>query len=352
MTVRTELVNKRFSAQGPAAVDNVTFEAKPGVITTLLGPSGSGKSTLLRLIAGLERPDSGKIFIDGKDATAVSPRDRNVGFVFQSYALFRHMTVFENVAFGMRIRNQPAERIRERVQELIARVQLTGYEQRYPSQLSGGQRQRIALARALATDPKVLLLDEPFGALDTKVRVELRDWLLAFQESAHITTLLVTHDQEEALELSEHVVLLSDGKVEQAGEPHELYDAPATSFVASFLGGGSLLRGTVRSGRAEVGLLAVDAPEGAHDGAEVSALVRPHDIRLEKAADGHDVAVGRVERMRRVGPRVKLILSLPGGDSVTVHMPKTEIDELGIESGDRVLVDLQNAKVFVEDYAI
>jgi sulfate/thiosulfate transport system ATP-binding protein len=351
MTVRTEVVNKRFNDKGAAAVDNVTFEAKPGVITTLLGPSGSGKSTLLRLIAGLERPDSGKIFIDGRDATAVSPRDRNVGFVFQSYALFRHMTVFENVAFGMRIRKQPKAQIRERVEDLIARVQLRGYEQRYPSQLSGGQRQRIALARALATDPKVLLLDEPFGALDTKVRVELREWLLGFQESAQITTLLVTHDQEEALELSDHVVLLSDGKVEQAGAPHELYDAPATPFVASFLGGGSLLRGTVRSGRAEVGTLALDAPAGAEDGAEVRALVRSHDIRLEKGGDG-DVSLARVERMRRIGPRVKLMLTLASGDAVTVHMPKNEVDDLGIESGDRVLVDLKDAKVFVEDYAI
>ncbi len=352
MSVRTEIVSKRFAARGPAAVDNVTFEAKPGAITTLLGPSGSGKSTLLRLIAGLERPDGGKISIDGKDVTHVSPRERNVGFVFQSYALFRHMTVFENVAFGMRIRKLGKERIQERVLELLSRVQLAGYEGRYPSQLSGGQRQRIALARALATDPKVLLLDEPFGALDTKVRIELREWLLAFQESARVTTLLVTHDQDEALELSEHVVLLADGKVEQTGAPHELYDAPATSFVASFLGGGSLLKGTVRSGRAEVGSLAVQAPEGAEDGAEVRALVRPHDVRLEKAADGGEVAVARVERMRRIGPRIKLLLMLPTGDAVTVHMPKTEVDELGIESGDRVLVDLKDAKVFVEDYAI
>jgi sulfate transport system ATP-binding protein len=352
VSVRAELVSKRFNPGGAAAVDRVSFEAKPGVITTLLGPSGSGKSTLLRLIAGLERPDAGKIFIDGKECTAVSPRERNVGFVFQSYALFRHMTVFENVAFGMRIRKQPGERIRDRVQELLGRVQLTGYEQRYPSQLSGGQRQRIALARALATNPKVLLLDEPFGALDTKVRVELREWLLGFQETARITTLLVTHDQEEALELSEHVVLLSDGQVEQAGAPHELYDTPATSFVASFLGGGSLLRGTVRSGRAQVGSLALNAPAGAEDGASVRALVRSHDIGLEKAADGGDVAVARVERLRRIGPRVKLMLALPSGDKVTVHLPKKELDELGIESGDRVLVDLRDAKVFVEDYAI
>ncbi|MFO7181807.1 MAG: sulfate ABC transporter ATP-binding protein, partial [Pseudomonadota bacterium] len=254
MTVRVQNVTKRFSGQsGPAAVSNVSFEARSGVITTLLGPSGSGKSTLLRIVAGLEEPDSGSVWINGQDSTRVSPRQRNVGFVFQNYALFRHMSVFENVAFGMRVRKRAPAEVKARVEELLELVQLAGYGKRFPSQLSGGQRQRVALARALATNPHVLLLDEPFGALDARVRLELREWLLEFQERSGVTTILVTHDQEEALELSEHIVLLNHGEVEQAGAPHELYDTPATPFVASFLGGGSVLRGTVREGRAAVG---------------------------------------------------------------------------------------------------
>jgi sulfate transport system ATP-binding protein len=353
MTVRVEGVCKRFTGQsGAPAVANVSFEAQPGGITTLLGPSGSGKSTLLRLIAGLEEPDSGKVLINGLDSTRISPRQRNVGFVFQNYALFKHMTVFENIAFGMRVRKREGAEVNSRVAELLDLVQLAEYGERFPSQLSGGQRQRVALARALATNPHVLLLDEPFGALDAKVRVELREWLHDFQERAGITTLLVTHDQEEALELSSHIVLLNDGAVEQSGAPHELYDSPATQFVASFLGGGSVFRGTVRSGRASVGPLDLAISAGVPDGASVQALVRPHNVRLAKSDGELGVALARVERLRRIGPHVKLFLTLPSGDPLTVTLPKSEIDGLGIEDGDRVLVDLRDAKVFVGDYAI
>jgi sulfate transport system ATP-binding protein len=354
VTVRVESITKRFQKNsGVPAVNEVSFEAKPGAITALLGPSGSGKSTLLRMVAGLEEPDAGRVFIGDSDVTDVSARHRNVGFVFQSYALFKHMTVFDNVAFGLRIRGSRKADVKDRVEELLARVQLPGYGTRYPSELSGGQRQRVALARALAIEPRVLLLDEPFGALDARVRIELRDWLLGFQKQTGVTTLLVTHDQEEAFELSEHVVLLHDGRVAQAGSPHELYDNPANAFVASFLGGANVLRGTVQSGRAQVGTLAVQAPVGAADGASVHAFVRPQDIKLEKAADqAEGVALARVERLTRIGAQVKLSLELSDGESMTVQMSKAEIDVLGIEAGDRVFVDLREAKVFVEDYAI
>jgi sulfate transport system ATP-binding protein len=354
MTVRVETITKKFDrSEGVPAVNGVSFAAKPGVITTLLGPSGSGKSTLLRIVAGLAEPDSGKVFIGDRDVTDVSAQKRNVGFVFQSYALFRHMTVFDNVAFGLRIKGAKKAAIKETVEGLLARVQLPGYGGRFPGELSGGQRQRVALARALAIEPRVLLLDEPFGALDARVRIELREWLLAFQQQTQVTTLLVTHDQEEAFELSEHVVLLHDGRVAQAGAPHELYDKPANPFVASFLGGANVLTGTVRSGKAEVGSLEFAAPDGADEGVSVRAFVRPQDIKLEKPLDQSDgVALARVERLVRIGAQVKLALELAGGESMTVQMSKAEIDAIGIEAGDRVMVDLREAKVFVEDYAI
>jgi sulfate transport system ATP-binding protein len=354
VSVAVETVTKRFgSRDGAAAVAEVSFRAKVGEITSLLGPSGSGKSTLLRMIAGLESPDSGAIVLGGRDVTHVSPRDRRVGFVFQNYALFRHMTVFDNVAFGMRIRKRNKAEVKRKVGELLSLVQLPDLGGRFPSQLSGGQRQRVALARALATEPEVLLLDEPFGALDARVRLELREWLASFQQKMKVTTVLVTHDQQEAFELSQHVVLLHDGKVEQSGSPHDLYDHPATPFVASFLGGANVLHGTVRSGRAEAGGLLVDAPEGTSDGASFHAFVRPEDIRLVKPAEERDgVALARVDRLTRIGASVKISLSMPDGEEITVQMSRMEIDSIGIEPGDRVLVDLRDAKVFVEDYAI
>jgi sulfate transport system ATP-binding protein len=357
VTVVVENMSKHFGTgvvgRKVAAVNGVSFQAAPGSITSLLGPSGSGKSTLLRLIAGLEEPEAGKVMIGERDCTRVSPRERNVGFVFQSYALFRHMSIFDNIAFGMKIRKVPKADRKARVEELLQLVQLPGVGERYPAQLSGGQRQRVALARALATDPKVLLLDEPFGALDTQVRVELRQWLLGFQEKAGVTTLLVTHDQEEAFELSQHVVLLNEGRVVQAGSPHQLYDEPATPFVASFLGGANVFRGTVQSGQADVGTLSVRAPTGTKDGSSLQAFVRPQDIKITKGDDSHaDVSLAKIERLTRIGGQVKLALELPSGESMTVHMPKTEVDSLGLEAGDRVMVDLKDAKVFVEDYSI
>jgi sulfate transport system ATP-binding protein len=355
MSVIATGLTKRFGRKGEAAAAaDVSFAAPTGRITSLLGPSGSGKSTVLRLIAGLEEPDAGQIRIDGVDCTTQPARLRGVGFAFQSYALFNHMNVRDNIGFGLKIRKAPRPEIDRRVDELLALVQLQDYGRRYPNQLSGGQRQRIALARALATRPKVLLLDEPFGALDAKVRVELREWLAEFQEKTGVTTILVTHDQDEALELSEHVVLLQDGKVVQAGSPHDVYDRPSTPFVASFLGGANVLRGQMKDGRVDIGAVAVDGPQGAENGVKVQAFVRPQDIRLEKPTDepGSTVQLARVVRMTRVGGQVKLTVELASGDSVTVQMAKTEVDQLGVEQGDRVMVDLKEAKVFVEDYAI
>jgi sulfate transport system ATP-binding protein len=352
MSVTTTGLTKRFGRAGEAAAaSDVSFEAPTGRITSLLGPSGSGKSTVLRLIAGLEEPDAGEIRIDGVDCTRQPARSRGVGFAFQSYALFNHMNVRDNIAFGLKIRKTPRAEIDGRVDELLQLVQLRDYGGRYPSQLSGGQRQRIALARALATNPKVLLLDEPFGALDAKVRVELREWLAEFQKKTGVTTILVTHDQEEALELSEHVVLLQEGKVVQAGSPHDVYDHPSTPFVASFLGGANVLRGQMKNGRVDIGAQAVDGPEG---GVTVQAFVRPHDIRIEKptAEPAASVQLAKIVRMMRVGGQVKLTVELGTGDMVTVQMAKTEVDQLGVEQGDRVMVDLKEAKVFVEDYTI
>jgi sulfate/thiosulfate transport system ATP-binding protein len=336
MTVEVRDLVKTFSSGvDVAAVGGVSFVAPEGKVTSLLGPSGSGKSTLLRLIAGLEEPDSGAIAIAGQDVTRVPVKRRQVGFVFQSYALFRHMTVRDNIAFGMEIRKASKSAIDARVGELLSLIQLDGYGQRFPAQLSGGQRQRVALARALATEPKVLLLDEPFGALDAQVRVELRQWLVEFHEKTRVTTLLVTHDQEEALELSQHVVLLNNGLVAQAGAPHELYDHPASPFVASFLGGANVMHSR------------------AQDGREVSTFVRPHDVRLAKpqASDDH-LELGTVDRLARIGGNVKLTVTLPSGDAMSVQVSKVELDQLGITLGDRVMVDVTSSKVFVDDYAI
>lgn len=353
MTVRVENVVKRFgTASERAAVANVSFEAQPKAITTLLGPSGSGKSTLLRLIAGLETPDAGRVFIAGKDVTGLSPQHRNVGFVFQSYALFKHMTVADNVAFGMKIRRLPAAQVQKRVQELLSLVQLPDYGARFPAQLSGGQRQRVALARALAIEPQVLLLDEPFGALDTQVRLELRQWLITLHERTGITTLLVTHDQEEALEVSEHVVLLNQGKIAQAGSPHDLYDHPADEFVASFLGGANVFKSRVSDGSAKVGAQSVRAPLGARDGTPVQAFVRPHNMRVRRPNGDNPIDLGRIERLTRVGGYVKVYVSLPSGESVVVLMSKADLEALNVEPGDAVAVDVVDAKVFVQSYSI
>ena len=253
MSLVVRNLTKRFTARGTPAVADVSFAAPTGGITTLLGPSGSGKSTVLRMVAGLEQPDSGTVVFGDRDFTTVPAQRRGIGFVFQSYALFKHMNVRKNIAFGLRVRKMPADQMSARVDELLALVQLEGLGDRYPGQLSGGQRQRVAFARALAISPQLLLLDEPFGALDAQVRLELREWLRRFHDKRHVTTLLVTHDQEEAMEVSDHVVVMHEGRVAQVGQPQEVYDRPATPFVASFVGGANVLHGHMREGRASVG---------------------------------------------------------------------------------------------------
>ncbi|WP_070378944.1 sulfate/molybdate ABC transporter ATP-binding protein [Rhodococcus sp. WMMA185] len=304
-----------------AALDDVTIDIPSGSLTALLGPSGSGKSTLLRSIAGLETLDSGTVVIGGKDVTNVSPQKRDIGFVFQHYAAFKHMTVRDNVAFGLKIRKRPKSEIGKRVNELLEIVGLDGFQHRYPAQLSGGQRQRMALARALAVDPQVLLLDEPFGALDAKVRTDLRTWLRRLHDEVHVTTVLVTHDQEEALDVADRIAVLNNGRIEQVGEPGDLYDRPANDFVMSFLGSVAKLNGQ---------------------------LVRPHDIRLgrdpgmalaQKAGTAESLGVTRatVERVVHLGFEVRVDLRNEAtGESFSAQVTRGDSAALGLEEGQTV----------------
>src|SRR5437867_8137740 len=273
-TIAVQGLTKRFGSF--TAVDDIAFEAPEGQITALLGPSGSGKSTVLRMIAGLERPTGGRITLAGKDQTTAAVQERRVGFVFQHYALFRHMTVRQNVAFGLSVRKEPKATVRSRVDELLELVHLGPFAERYPHNLSGGQRQRVALARALAPRPKVLLLDEPFGALDARVRRDLRHWLDGLHRELGVTSLLVTHDQEEALELANRVVVMHLGKVEQIGPPEEIYNEPATPFVAGFVGAANVIQGSLRGGRLRFGDQVLDRADHIVDGEAAQAYIRPH----------------------------------------------------------------------------
>ena len=355
MSLTVQNLTKRFTASGTPAVADVSFVAPSGGITTLLGPSGSGKSTVLRMVAGLEQPDSGQVLFGEEDVTRLPAQKRGLGFVFQSYALFKHMNVRANVAFGLGVRKVPKDERRRKVDELLSLVQLDGLGERYPAELSGGQRQRVAFARALAISPKVLLLDEPFGALDAQVRVELRDWLRRLHDEQHVTTLLVTHDQAEAMEVSDQVVVMHEGRVAQTGSVREIYDRPSTPFVAAFVGGANVLRGQMVGGRVSFGALAVDVADvtNAPDGSSVNAYVRPHDVALTKAETGAPaISVARIERMAWLGGTVKVSLKLSDGAPMTVEMPKAEAQALAIHEGDLVMANPREAKVFVEDYSI
>ncbi|HEY3352055.1 MAG TPA: TOBE-like domain-containing protein [Polyangia bacterium] len=349
MSVTVSGLTKRFAAGAAPAVAGVGFRAPTGAVTSLLGPSGAGKSTVLRLIAGLEHPDAGAIRVDDRDVTALPVQRRTIGFVFQGYALFQNLTVRRNVAFGLEVRKAPRAEIRDRVDELLRLVQLEDLGDRFPSQLSGGQRQRVAFARALAPRPGVLLLDEPFGALDARVRVELRAWLQRLHEETHVTTVLVTHDQDEALELSQHVVVMLDGRVAQAGAPHEIYDHPATPFVARFVGGANVLRGRVAADEE-----ARFAPAPVPAGAAVHTLVRPHEVKLAKAPEGCcGASLARIQYVRRVGSYVKVSVALPSGEPLEVEMSLPELKALGVREGDAVTVDLRAATLLVaDDYVI
>jgi sulfate/thiosulfate transport system ATP-binding protein len=335
-----EGLTKRFGAF--AAVQDVSFTAPGGAITALLGPSGSGKSTVLRMIAGLEEPTGGRIFMGPDELTVKSVQERQVGFVFQHYALFRHMSVADNVAFGLRVRKEASASVDTRVQELLDLVQLGPFANRYPDQLSGGQRQRVALARALAPRPSVLLLDEPFGALDAKVRQDLRRWLDELHRELGVTSLLVTHDQEEALELANQIVVMHEGKVEQVGTPSEIYDEPATPFVAGFVGAANVLHGEVIDGEIHLGSIRLPGADHLEEGAAAAAFVRPHDIRVARSDGG---VTARVDRVTSLGWISRLTLTLPSGQTLVAHVPNDELH--GAAEGDRIRVDLRNPKAFL-----
>ncbi|MDP9295400.1 MAG: ABC transporter ATP-binding protein [Actinomycetota bacterium] len=340
--ITVDRVTKRFGSF--VAVNDVSLEAEEGAITALLGPSGSGKSTVLRMIAGLELPSAGRIWMEGVEHTNKSVQERRVGFVFQHYALFRHMTVQQNVAFGLAVRKESKEIQRKRVEELLELVQLAPFRDRYPDQLSGGQRQRVALARALAPRPKVLLLDEPFGALDARVRQDLRRWLDELHRELGVTSLLVTHDQEEALELAHQVVVMHEGKVEQVGTPTEIYNEPATAFVAGFVGAANVLEGRVVDGHVEFGSIRVSGAEHLPEGSDARAYVRPHDIRLADPASNGGTVPATIERMNTLGWLSRVSLRLPDGQLLVAHLPHEEL--FGVQPGQQVRVDLRNAKAF------
>ena len=301
-----------------AALEDVSIEVPSGSLTALLGPSGSGKSTLLRVIAGLESPQTGTVELDGVDVSGQAARKRGVGFVFQHYAAFKHMTVRENVAFGLKVRKRPRAEIRKRVDELLELVQIAGWADNYPAQLSGGQRQRMALARALAVEPKVLLLDEPFGALDARVRKDLRLWLRRLHDEMHVTTIFVTHDQEEAMDIADQIVLMNHGQIEQVGEPRELYEEPANEFVMTFVGPVNRLG---------------------------ESFVRPHDLELRDEPNGETTA-GRVERIVHLGFEVRVELLLEDGRAVWAQVTRDEAEKLELVPGGEIFVRPSKAKVF------
>jgi len=318
MTIGVQGISKRF--KDFTALDDVTIDIEDGSLTSILGPSGSGKSTLLRVIAGLEHPDSGRVFIFGEDMTNLPPQKRGVGFVFQHYAAFKHMTVRENVAFGLKVRKRPKPEIRKRVDDLLELVQLNGFAGRYPGQLSGGQRQRMGLARALAVEPKVMLLDEPFGALDARVRQELRGWLRRLHDEVHVTTILVTHDQEESMEISDKVVVMNHGRIEQVGNPQELYDEPVNEFVMGFLGYANRVAGV---------------------------LVRPHDVTISREPEvGHIEAV--VKRVVFLGFEVRTELAVKDDGTVRVQLTREQAGRLDLVAGQKVYLHVNDSRTFVE----
>ncbi len=353
MSIEVQNVRKTFGDF--TALRDVSFQVPTGELVALLGPSGSGKTTLLRIIAGLEAADQGAILFHGDDATDRSVRDRQVGFVFQHYALFRHMPVFENVAFGLRVRPKalrPSERdIHARVHALLKLVQLDWLADRYPSQLSGGQRQRVALARALAVQPQVLLLDEPFGALDAKVRKELRRWLRRLHDEMHITSVFVTHDQEEALEVADRVVIMNEGGVEQIGTPEEVYEHPATPFVYHFLGNVNLFHGRIHEGWARLGDIELEAPEHA-DAQNIPAVgyARPHDIEVTRYRNGTAAIEAVVSYIHPIGPLVRLELTgCDSGDLIEVALSKDRYQEMNFQEGERVFITPRKLRLFVQE---
>jgi sulfate/thiosulfate transport system ATP-binding protein len=335
MGIRVAGVCKEFGSF--RAVDNVSLDVDTGSLVALLGPSGSGKSTLLRLIAGLEEADAGRVWITGEEATTRSVQERQVGFVFQHFALFKHRTVRQNVGFGLELRGWKHEAIRRRVDELLELVQLQGFGNRYPSQLSGGQRQRVALARALAVQPRVLLLDEPFSALATKVRKELRAWLRNLHDEMHVTTVIVTHDQEEAMEVADKIVVMNQGRIEQIGTPAEIYDQPASPFVMSFVGA--------------VNVLPSHVPLAPNRDQRSELFIRPHDLELHRQPqEGSVPAVLR--RLTHLGRDIQAELTLASGEVVVAQLPRERIDYRELQAGDALHITSRDSRTFVPDFVI
>jgi sulfate transport system ATP-binding protein len=361
MSIEIRNVSKQFGDFH--ALRDVSLDVDSGELVALLGPSGCGKTTLLRMIAGLETADAGSILFAGEDTTDVHVRERQVGFVFQHYALFRHMSVFENVAFGLRVKPRslrPSEaQIKAKVHDLLKLVQLDWLADRYPAQLSGGQRQRIALARALAVEPKVLLLDEPFGALDAKVRKELRRWLRRLHDELHVTSIFVTHDQEEALEVADRVVLMNSGRIEQVGSPQDVWDHPASPFVYGFLGDVNLFHGRAHEGEVHVEGIRIDSPEHRElQNGKALAYVRPHDLDIERYVPGASGIVATLSRAIVVGPIARLELEPvesnpdnPGsGTIIEAQLPAQQFRDLGLREGETVVATPRRARVFVEGH--
>ena len=345
MSIEIENVSKQFGSF--AALKDVNLTIPSGELVALLGPSGSGKTTLLRIIAGLESADAGRILFNGQDTTDSHVRERKVGFVFQHYALFKHMTVFDNVAFGLTVRTKATRPsrgdIRDKVIKLLQLVQLEALANRYPAQLSGGQRQRIALARALAVEPQVLLLDEPFGALDAQVRAELRRWLRKLHDEIHVTSVFVTHDQEEALEVADRIVVMNKGKIEQSGTPDQVYEHPANPFVLNFLGNVNLFHGRLNQ---PVG--------GQHEsGSDSISYVRSHDIEIERAPQDFTALPAVVTHIRKLGPTIRVTLAIEGNtELVEAELTRDVFQGLGLQEEERVFVRPRQVRVFAEDYQI
>jgi len=349
MSIEVQNLTKAFGTF--TALQDVSFRVPTGELIALLGPSGSGKTTLLRIIAGLEFPDQGTILFHGEDATGRSVHDRQVGFVFQHYALFRHMTVFDNIAFGLRVkrrRERPTKSaIRDKVHELLRLVQLEGLAGRYPHQLSGGQRQRVALARALAVEPKVLLLDEPFGALDAKVRKELRAWLRRLHDELHVTSVFVTHDQDEALEVADRVVVMHQGRIEQVGTPDDVFHHPATEFVMHFLGDVNAFHGRVDAGIVQFGSLELPFPEDRQQIAgDARVFIRPHDVTIDTKTNGLPAMEAKVVRVHSAGPLVRVDLLTSANQRLISEISQERFATMNLQPESRVYVRPRHIRVF------
>lgn len=357
MSIEVQHVTKTFGNY--TALDNVSLRVDDGELVALLGPSGSGKTTLLRIIAGLEAPDDDRATVKfhGEDVAEQRVGQRHVGFVFQHYALFKHMSVFENIAFGLRVRPRKlrptSEAINKKVTQLLALIQLENFGNRYPAQLSGGQRQRVALARALAIEPRVLLLDEPFGALDAKVRQGLRNWLRRLHNEIQVTTVLVTHDQEEALEVADRVVVMNQARIEQVGSPAEVFHQPATEFVMDFLGQVNVFRGRIEGGRAMVGGMPIETPALVAGKSGVAKVyIRPHELSIARELNGVPALSATVARVNPAGSLAKVALNTSDGANIQVDLPLDRFQELNLNEGERVFVSPKQARVFAPEYEI